>query len=304
MTIGEHLEDFDGKPVVDYEPGMTLQPETTNYRLRLEYDSEQSFDELLTDFLSADNVDRVTGVLTGAYSEEMFEEPMDTIIESIIAAAPRLPSLTGLFIGDITFEENEISWIQQSDVSPVWAAYPKLRTFQVRGGEGLGLGEVAHDQLQTLIIQTGGMPKEILQELANAKLPELEHLELYLGDSGYGWSGTIADVEALLKADRFPKLKYLGLKNSEIADDIAALVCDSPILEQLETLDLSLGTLGDAGAEKLLACENVKKLKKLDVSHHYMSDDVMKRISELPCEVNVDDQETEEEYGRYVSIGE
>lgn len=304
MTIGEHLEDFEGKPVVDYEPGMTLQPETNNYRLRLEYDSGQSFDELLTDFLSADNVDRVTGLITGAYSEEMYEEPMDVIVEAIVAAAPRLPSLTGLFIGDITFDENEISWIQQSDVSPVWAAYPKLRTFQVRGGEGLSLGEVAHDQLQSLIIETGGMPKEILQELANAKLPELEHLELYLGDSGYGWSGTIADVEALLKVDRFPKLKYLGLKNSEIADDIAELVCGSPILEQLETLDLSLGTLGDAGAEKLLACENVKKLGFLDVSHHYMSDDVMKRVSELPCEVNVEDQEDEEEYGRYVALGE
>ncbi|WP_166829482.1 STM4015 family protein [Thalassoroseus pseudoceratinae] len=304
MAFGEHAEEFDGKKVVDYEVGMTLEPETTNYRLRLEYDSEESFSELLTDFLTAENVDRVTGVLTGAYSEEMYEESMAPIVEAVIAAAPRLPSLTGLFIGDIIYEENEVSWIQQTDVSPVWTAFPKLRTFQVRGGEGLSLGDIAHDQLKTLIVQTGGMPREILQQLANAQLPELEHLELYLGDSGYGWTGTIADVEALLQANRFPKLKTLGLKNSEIADDVAGVVSVSPIVAQLETLDLSLGTLGDAGAEKLLACENVKTLKKLDLSHHYMSNEMMKQVSELPCEVNVEEQETEEEWGRYVSIGE
>ncbi len=304
MAFGEHADVFDGKPVVDYEVGMTLEPDTTNYRLRLEYDSEASFDELLTDFLSADNVDRVTGVLTGAYSEEMYEESMAPVVEAIIAAAPRLPSLSGLFIGDITYEENEVSWIQQTDVGPVWTAFPKLRTFQIRGGEGLGLGDIAHDQLKTLIVQTGGMPREVLQALAAARLPELEHLELYLGDSNYGWTGTVSDIKALLQSDRFPKLKYLGLKNSEITDDIAELVSNAPIVTQLETLDLSLGTLGDAGAEKLLASENVKSLKKLDLSHHYMSDAMMERFSELPCEVDVSEQEHEEEWGRYVSIGE
>jgi tRNA (cmo5U34)-methyltransferase len=38
-------------------------------------------------------------------------------------------------------------------------------------------------------------------------------------------------------------------------------VAESPILRQLETLDLWLGTLGDEGAQALLAAPHIRKLK-------------------------------------------
>jgi len=66
--FSEHVREFEGKPVVDFEPEMELDPDRTNYRLRLEYDSDMEFPELLADFLSQPGVDRVTGLLTGAYS--------------------------------------------------------------------------------------------------------------------------------------------------------------------------------------------------------------------------------------------
>ena len=196
MTIGEHATHFEGKPVVDYRPGMTLDPEKNCYRLRSEYGDTTEFPDLFTQFISSDGVDQVTGLLTGAYAEEMFDEDssMSSVIEGVIGAAPQLPALTGLFLGDITFEENEISWIWQSDVSPLWAAFPRLRSLMIRGGQGLNLGEVVHDQLSSLIIQTGGLDISVIKQVAEAKLPELEHLEIYTGEDNYGGNSSIDAV--------------------------------------------------------------------------------------------------------------
>ena len=56
-----------------------------------------------------------------------------------IEAADRLTGLTALFLGEMTCEENEISWIQQGDVTPLLRAFPRLEVLRVRGGEGLEL---------------------------------------------------------------------------------------------------------------------------------------------------------------------
>ncbi|BFH11652.1 hypothetical protein J6TS7_07520 [Paenibacillus dendritiformis] len=110
-----------------------------------------------------------------------------------------------------------------------------------------------HARLKELVIICGGLPAEVLADIRNAKLPELRKLELYLGVDEYGFSGSLDDVLSVAKPGLFPKLTYLGLKDSEIQDEIAQALADAPILDQLETLDLSYGTLSDAGAEALLA---------------------------------------------------
>lgn len=311
MGFWEFTERFDGKRVVDYTPGMDLDPENLNYRIRREYDSEHDFSQLLSHFAAADNVDQVTGLLTGAYDDEMFDPSngMGSVVEGVVAIAPRLPSLTGLFIGDIIAEESEISWIQQSDVSPIWQAFPRLRTLQLRGGAGLSLGEVAHDQLKTLIIQAGGLPREVVREVAAARLPELEHLELYLGEPNYGGDSSIEDLQPLLSGDLFPKLKYLGLKNSEFQDGIAKASAQAPIVERLEVLDLSLGNMTDEGANALLAgTDHLGKLKKLNLEHHFVTSEVAAQFSSWPCEVNLQDSQEPHTYGdevyRFIAISE
>jgi hypothetical protein len=304
MGFYEHAEEFDGLPVVQFSSETTLRPGEEGYRLWVGYDSGTDFDELFADFLASPGVDRVTALVIGAYSEEMYDESTASIVESLVAAAPQLPALTGLFLCDILLEENEVSWIVQSDLSPIWQAFPRLRTLHVRGSQHLSLGRVVHDRLRRLVIECGGLPKNVLHELAAAKLPELEHLELYLGTDSYGWDGTIEDVRPLLTAERFPKLRYLGLRDSEIADEVAAAVAVAPILQRIETLDLSLGTLGDEGAQALLDSPAVRRLGRLDVHHHYLSEAMVERLTALPLEVDASDRQTEEEYGRYVSVGE
>jgi hypothetical protein len=78
---------------------------------------------------------------------------------------------------------------------------------------------------------------------------------------GYGFDGSIADVESLLVPGQFPALKYLRLRDTEIADQFAAAVAKSPVINQLEVFDLSLGALGDEGGQALLDCPAITNLK-------------------------------------------
>src|SRR4051812_43476346 len=100
------------------------------------------------------------------------------VIEPLIAARGRLPNLRSLFLGDITSEECEISWINQGDVTPLLAAYPLLEEFRVRGVEQLSFAGLRHANLRSLAIESGGLPACVLEEVWAADLPELEHLEL------------------------------------------------------------------------------------------------------------------------------
>lgn len=310
MTIWQHVQEFDGKPVVDYQPGMALDPQN-HYRLRRGYGDEVQFSDLITQFAAADNVDQVTGLVTGAYDDEMYDQSSDmgVVVEAVVSIAPRLPILSGLFLGDIVVEECEVSWIQQTDVSPIWQAFPRLKTLQLRGGDGLSLGEIVHDQLQSLVIESGGLPREVVNQIAAAKLPELRHLVLFLGSDNYGGDSAVEDVMPFLSGELFPKLTYLGLVNSEFQNEIAWAAADSAIVERLEVLDLSKGELTDEGADALLAKgDRFASLKKLDLSHHFMSNEVMKKFADFPCEVDVSDQQEADVYGddvyRYIALSE
>ena len=83
----------------------------------------------------------------------------------------------------------------------------------------------------------------------------------------------------------------------------------APVVRSVEELDLSLGNLSDEGGKALLKLPTDAKLKRLDLHHHYLSDEVMEQLSRLPFKVNVDDrQETDEdgdgEVYRYIAVSE
>jgi hypothetical protein len=172
----------------------------------------------------------------------------------------------------------------------------------------LSFGSPKHAALRELTVQTGGLPPEVVHEIANADFPNLEHLELWLGEPNYGGDVAVDDLAPLLKGDKFPRLRYLGLKNSVIQDDVAGVVANAPVLARIETLDLSLGELGDAGAAALLGSPAVKKLKKLVLEHHFISPDNVKALIKLGPEVVIDDPQEPHEWGgeqhRFISVSE
>jgi hypothetical protein len=309
MTIYEHDDEFAGKKIVTWEPGKPVEKlEESVYRIAKEYDAEEEWTDLFAQFLEQPNADQVTGLVIGSWSDEVFDDDSSRVIEALVAVRAKLPRLIALFLGDVTFEESEISWIQQSDVSPLFGAYPALQHFRVRGGNGLAPGTIRSDALKSLVVESGGLDASVVRDVLRSELPALEHLELWLGTDNYGATTTMADLEPLFASDLFPNLRSLGLRDSDLEDEIAQAAAHSPLLERVRVLDLSLGVLTDAGAQALVDSPAVLRLEKLDIHHHYCSEEMVARLEGLGIQVDASDRETPHEWGgeehRYVAVGE
>ncbi|MCG8587363.1 MAG: STM4015 family protein [Pirellulales bacterium] len=305
--FSEHATTFAGKDVVEFAAGGSLADPAKNIpSVRMDYDDdENTAANLLREILEQPNADQLTGLVIGMWMGDDFELGPSDLVEMLVASSAQLPNLSAIFVGDILYEECEVSWINQADLSPLLTSFDRLEVLKIRGSQGLSLGNpIQHDQLKSLTIECGGLPSSVVREIGSAELPALSHLELYLGDGNYGWDGTAEDLAGILSGDRFPKLEYLGLRDSEIADEVAQAVAQSPILGRIKELDLSLGTLSDVGAEALLASDAIAKLDKLNLEHHYCSPSVVARLQALPVDVNVDDVKEPDDDYRYVAVGE
>jgi len=309
MTIGDHVEEFAGKKVVEWEPGKALEsPADAAYRITRDYDAKDAWTDLFAQFLRDPAAGEVTALVVGLWADDDMGEDSERVVEALVAAREKLPKLAALFVGDITYEQCEISWIQQGDVSPLFGAYPALEHFRVRGGNGLVLGRIRSDRLKSLVVEAGGLDVSVVRDALRSELPNLEHLELWLGTDNYGATTTLADLEPLFAGGLFPNLRYLGLRDSDLQDEIAQAIAKSPILERIRVLDLSLGVLTDDGARALLDAPAVKKLEKLDIHHHYCSEEMVAKLEALGIAVDASERETPDEWNgeehRYVSVGE
>lgn len=297
------VEEFDLQtPIAD--------PKRTAIALRVEYEEKPPITDKLNALLQDPYANQLEALVIGLWIDYItVDGDSSIIVNALVDAKDRLPNLKALFIGDITYEEQEISWIVQSNLSPILEAYPNLELLQVRGGENLQFTPVRHDNLKSLIVQTGGLPRLAIAQICALQLPNLEHLELWLGSDNYGGDSTVEDLQPILSATAFPNLTYLGLRNAEYADKIAFAVVDAPILQSIKVLDLSMGTLGREGAEALLNSPAIAQLDRLDVSDNYLPDEICDRLkNELNIEVNVEDQKEVAEYEgetyRYCSVAE
>ena len=308
----EPLSTFIGERVTDFRQKKPVKGKTV-FRVRVSYDDEGDdddsldFDERLSTFLASDAAPATKGLILGSYDLEGGSSGGGSY-EAIVAAKDRLPNLRALFLGDIVQEECEISWINQSDVSDMLQAFPQLEMLRIRGVDGLAFSKPQHGRLRALAIESGGLPAAIVSQICRGKFPGLEYLELWLGTPDYNGDCRVNDLQPILSGKLFPKLKYLGFRNAEIADDIAAVIAMAPVVDQLETLDLSLGNLSDVGGNALLHLASKTNLKRLDLHHHYMSKPLQKKLKELPFPVDVSDAKTVDEddefSGRFISISE
>lgn len=308
MTISDSTTTFHGKKVVQYDPEIAFDasPDVV-YRLSLEYDDERKMPDLIAGFLEKTDKTTLEALIIGMWGDP-YEAGADEVIAALASHAPQLPKLRALFIGDMTYEECEISWIVQGSYKPLLDAFPQLEELRIRGGNELILEPFAHQNLRKFTIESGGLDQKIAQALAESSMPKLEHLELWLGTDDYGFSGDVALYRKVLAQLATPTLRYLGLRDAQIADELAVWLANEPLLATITTLDLSLGTLGDVGAEALLHGTQLGNLTLLDLSHHYISEANQEKLKALPFEVVLDDpQEDDEDDGdvyRYVAVGE
>lgn len=302
--ISENLTTWLGLPVEDYAPESPVKNGIIP-RFRLDWNSKHKMADLFASFTADPGAASTTAIVIGAWFGDDPGGDSAEIVQLLVGARHTLPRLEAVFFGDVISEENEISWINQTDVSPVFSAYPGLKHFSVRGGSGLSLGgNMRLENLKSLTVETGGMPRSVLSEIFSMALPRLEKLELWLGTDQYGWDGSLADLKPLLDGGLFPGLKHLGLRNSEIVNAIAEALTTSPLLDRIESLDLSLGTLTDEGAAHLARCEKLKRLKLLDLHFHYCTEQGMADLQAAFPGINLADQQALDEYGPYVAVGE
>ncbi|GAA1992276.1 STM4015 family protein [Catenulispora subtropica] len=269
------------------------------------------FPDLFDAFLRTVDTVPLTALIIGNWlTDRDMDKTAADMFAPLIAAADRFPNLRALFLGDIEQDQHEISWIHQSDLTPLLRAFPKLTRFGVRGSENLGWEARAYPELRELTFQSGGLPPEVVRAVGASDFPELTDLELYLGDSEYFGGSGVEDLAEILDGAHFPRLRYLGLRDDENADRTAAAVAHAPIVARLEVLDLSLGTLGDEGAAALLAGQPLTHLRKLDLHHHFLSEEMRQRLLDALPGVEVDLSEPQEEerdddeVWRYVAVSE
>jgi hypothetical protein len=306
VTINDHLTTFAGLPVVawDHEESPP-DPAAVAWRLDVEIVEveEMKFAEIFEQLLERTGDAGPTALIVGNWGEA-FERPFP--VDLFVRNSARLGGLRALFIGEMTAEQCEISWIQHGDITPLLQAFPALEHLWVRGAEGLELSPMRHEGLRELVLESGGLPATVVRAIGACDLPQLTRLELWLGVSEYGGDARADDLAPILAGRSLPALTRLGLRNAEIADEVAAAVAAAPVVGRLAELDLSMGVLSDTGAEALLAGQPLTHLKTLGLSHHFMTPELAQRlVDELPgVFVDVSDRQEEEEWGRYTAVAE
>ncbi|SCL22605.1 hypothetical protein GA0074692_1424 [Micromonospora pallida] len=316
MTISSHVTTFDGLPIVRFDAAAEppADPSTVAWRVQAtEYDSpSEELVGTMESLLAYVPAESIRALVIGQWGSA-YDTPAP--VDLLVSLAPRLTGLRALFLGEMTFEECEISWIRHGDVTGLLEAYPALEVLRVRGADGLRLRPVRHEALRELAFESGGLPAELVRAVAACDLPALTHLELWLGVDEYGGDATVADLAPVLAGERLPALRHLALCNAEIADEVAAAVATAPVVARLAVLDLSRGTMTDAGLDALLAGQPLTHLHRLDLYHHYLSEEAARRaVARLAgvrlagVRVDVSDpQEPDEDDGevyRYTAVGE
>jgi hypothetical protein len=317
-----HPDTFHGLPVhtllpSDAEDAGTL-PAADAVAWRLDcLPDESEFEALWQRFLATVDPGGVRALVIGPWWEGDYIS-FHPVVEALRSDAHRFPALRALFLADVVSEECEISWMEMCDIAPVLEALPLLEELTVRGGgdsvpdqEHLELSRGRHRALKSLRFESGGLPGHVVRAVGASDLPALEHLEFWFGSEWYGGDATVADLAPVLSGAALPRLRHLGLQNSEIQDEIAVAVASAPVVARLDSLSLSMGTLSDAGAQALLEGQPLIHLSTLDLRHHYLSAPFVSRIQDLCARAGVrveldraEDRDPEDDEPRYVAVGE
>ncbi|OYD86806.1 hypothetical protein CDG77_32910 [Nostoc sp. 'Peltigera membranacea cyanobiont' 213] len=306
---GNNVTQFANRQVLEFDANVGIvEPVNNAYALRFEYENHENLPSKLSRLLQEPNADKLEALVFGLWSEGS-QTDSSSIVQALVDAKQRLTNLKAVFIGDLTSEDSEISWIQQSDVSPILQAYPKLEILQIRGGDRLQFSPpIRHNHLKALIVETGGLSRDTVAQICNMNLPALEHLELWFGSEDYGGDCWVEDLNPIIFAEKFPNLVYLGLRNSQFTDEIVSVIIGSPILDYISVLDLSMGTLTDAGAEELLNSQAINNLDILNISENFLSQEMIEKFSGLDVRILANNQKEEDEDsyidGRYCSVSE
>lgn len=82
-----------------------------------EYEDGQRMDTEIERLSASPEAAQLTSLIIGDWGQA-YENSSDEVVEALVKHSGSFPSLRKLFIGDMSYEECEISWITQTDLSP------------------------------------------------------------------------------------------------------------------------------------------------------------------------------------------
>lgn len=260
------------------------------------WDDEKGIKDLILKIKKDKKIENYKHITIGMWGEG-YEDDCQPLLDYFVENKDTFSNLETLFIGDMDYEECEVSWIEQGDYTEIFKSLTNLKKIKIKGANNLKLSPINHEKLEHLEIICGGLPKTIFSELSQSNLPNLKTLILYMGIEDYGFDGSIEDIKLILKKELFPSLENLELINSNLEDEIVEEVLNSNILPQLETVSFSYGTLTDKGGATILnnidKCEN---LKKITIEYHYLSKEMEKELKGKLSNITISNREDEDEW--------
>lgn len=214
----------------------------------------------------------------------------------LLHAGPR-PPLRRLVLADFddTHLDNiDISRAWLGDLTGLSERYPLLEDVVIKGRLGAhdndkpdgGLAGLSLPRCRRFAVRTSGMRVAMLETIAAAAWPELVELELWTGTPDYGCDCALGDVVKLLIRVP-PKLRVLRILNCEFTDDLLPHLLALHAAHPLDEIDLSLGTLTDAGAQLLLGrATELAALARLRIFDNCIGTAMLERLraSALPIE--------------------
>ena len=181
-----------------------------------------------------------------------------------------LPSLHRLVIGDFDSGESEISWADLGSLDSMYAALPNLRELELRAGNG-ELGTIVLPNLEKFSIVTVGLSRKSARSIATAVWPSLTSLSIQVGPAE-NRVAKLEDFRPIFTGATLPRLEELRIANCEFTSELLAPLAVSPLLPQLDTLGLEMGTMGDEGAATMFRMQRAfEHLTSIDVDDNYLT---------------------------------
>lgn len=242
---------------------------------------------------------RELAVGTRSQHHGSYQRIIDALIDAVSGKAPgaeegsgpALQALTRLALGDFLYPDKRglaagepvregDSWTSHlGDVTPLFTRLPALRELVLCGDElHLDPSGLGASGLRTLALRTTALAPQVVAALGMAQLPQLEQLELWLGDYAYQHDGSVADVVPLLSGAGLPALRRLRVQ-SDLADELIEALSESPLLRRLRVLDLYCSTLSDAGARILIERRAAfAHLEQIDLTNNALTREVGREL--------------------------
>ena len=215
----------------------------------------------------------------------------DDVAEALLRVAP--PCLRALEIGPNQFQ---VSW-PHLDGRGLAERIPLLESLVLGGGD-ITTATLDFPNLRRFAIQTSGLTNANLEAICAARWPVLEDLEIWFGRTERGAAVlTGHELAPILSGRTLPKLRRLALMNAEFTDAICDMLARAPIVARLTELDLSKGTMSDAGAATLVAAASrFRHLTKLVIDENDVSPSAADALVRVLPNVQLGTQRADEYY--------